>query len=215
MKTILFGGGNFASLGWYCLTHDSDQTVAGFTVDRDYLSERQVHGVPVVAFEELEGRFPPDDHAVLLPLGPHGMNRLRQSRFEAAKARGYAISNYLSSRAITWPDLEVREGVMIFEGTVVQPFARIGADTIVRSSVHVSHHVRIGEHCFIAAGVCFGGGAVVEDRCFIGLNATIRDNVRIASGCLIAAGALVMSDTEPDGLYIGVPARRAPKPPAA
>ena len=97
---------------------------------------------------------------------------------------------------------------MIYEGTVVQPFARIGANTIVRSSVHLSHHVQIGDHAFIGAGACFGGLAVVEDRCFVGLNATIRDGVRLAEGCLIGAGAVVVKDTEANGVYVGSPAKR-------
>lgn len=59
---------------------------------------------------------------------------------------------------------------------------------------------------------CGGGGATVAPQCFIGLNATVRDNVKIAQGCFIAASALVISDTEPDGLYVGAPARRLAKP---
>lgn len=205
---MLFGAGPFASLVWYCLTHDSGHEVAGFTVDEAYLEAPEVHGLPVRPFEELSAHFPPDRFSLLLSLGPHGTNRLRRDRYLSAKALGYGFASYVSSRAITWPDLVVGEGSMVSEGTVVQPFARIGSNSLVRSSVHVSHHVRIGDHCFIAAGACFGGLAVVEDRCFVGLNATIRDGVRLAEGSFIAAGAVVAADTEPDGLYVGVPARR-------
>jgi acetyltransferase-like isoleucine patch superfamily enzyme len=60
----------------------------------------------------------------------------------------------------------------------------------------------------LAPRACLGGGAVIKERCFVGLNATIRDNITIAPGCFIAAGAVVTADTEPDGLYMGVPARR-------
>jgi sugar O-acyltransferase (sialic acid O-acetyltransferase NeuD family) len=205
---VLFGAGPFASLAWYCLTHDSDREVAGFTVDRAYLDAPEVHGLPVRPFEELDAHFPPERFALLLSLGPHGTNRLRQERYDAAKARGYGFASYVSSRAVTWPDLALGEGSMLFEAAVVQPFASIGVNSIVRSRVHVSHHVKIGDHCFIAAGACFGGLAVAEDRCFVGLNATIRDGVRLAEGSFIAAGAVVAADTEPDGLYVGVPARR-------
>ncbi len=205
---VLFGAGPFAALAWYVLSHDSDRSVAGFTVDRAYLGESQHCGLPVQAFEELEARFPPDQVEVLLSLGPLAGNRLRQERYAGLKARGYGFATYVSSRALTWPDLRVGEGSMIYEGTVVQPFARIGANSIVRSSVHVSHHVQIGDHAFIGAGACFGGLAQVGDRCFVGLNATIRDGVRLAEGCLIGAGAVVVKDTRPNGVYVGSPARR-------
>jgi maltose O-acetyltransferase len=33
--------------------------------------------------------------------------------------------------------------------------------------------------------------------------------VTVGDGCVIAAGAVVAKDCEPNGLYVGVPARRA------
>jgi hypothetical protein len=41
----------------------------------------------------------------------------------------------------------------------------------------------------------------------VGLNATIRDNVTVAAGCMIAAGSLVTADTVADTVYAGSPAR--------
>jgi acetyltransferase-like isoleucine patch superfamily enzyme len=55
--------------------------------------------------------------------------------------------------------------------------------------VHVSHHVSVGDHCFIAAGACLGVNVRLEPRCFIGLNVTVRDGITIAEGCCIATGS--------------------------
>ncbi len=49
---------------------------------------------------------------------------------------------------------------------------------------------------------------VVEDGCWLGANVIVLGGVRIAAGCVIGAGAVVTKDTEPDGVYVGVPARR-------
>nr|WP_246078761.1 DapH/DapD/GlmU-related protein [Modestobacter excelsi] len=43
---------------------------------------------------------------------------------------------------------------------------------------------------------------------WIGAAATVLPGVTVAPGCVIAAGAVVTRDTQPDGLYVGVPARR-------
>lgn len=43
----------------------------------------------------------------------------------------------------------------------------------------------------------------IEDRCWIGMNATILPGVTIARGCVIGASALVNKSTEPNGLYVG------------
>jgi maltose O-acetyltransferase len=86
--------------------------------------------------------------------------------------------------------------------------------------------VRIGNDVLIAAGVQLitstheigpswrrGGRTVtapvtVGDGCWLGAGCTVLPGVEIGSGCVIGAGALVTKSTEPDGLYVGVPARR-------
>lgn len=49
---------------------------------------------------------------------------------------------------------------------------------------------------------------VIEKGVWIGANSTIIFGVTIAHGCVIGAGALVNKNTEPNGLYVGVPAKR-------
>lgn len=42
---------------------------------------------------------------------------------------------------------------------------------------------------------------------WIGTKAVIRDGVTVGHGCVIGAGAVVTKDTEPYGIYVGVPAK--------
>jgi len=212
MKVVIFGAEKFASLAWYMLTHDSPHEVAGFTVDAAWLHTPTLHGLPVVPFEQLEQSFPPNEYALLISLGWKRCNGLRAAKYEEGKARGYSFVTYVSSRAMVWPDLHVGKNVMICEGVNVQPFARIGSNCILRTGCNVSHHATIGDHVFLASQAVVAGSAIVGERCFLGLNSTIRDGVTVAPGCFVAAGALVTTDTEPDGLYVGVPARRRPLP---
>jgi maltose O-acetyltransferase len=48
----------------------------------------------------------------------------------------------------------------------------------------------------------------IGDGVWIGAAAVLLPGAVIAPGCVIAAGAIVTGDTEPNGLYAGVPARR-------
>lgn len=48
----------------------------------------------------------------------------------------------------------------------------------------------------------------IDDGCWIGANVTILPGVHIGKGCVIGAGAVVNKDCEPNGVYVGVPARR-------
>jgi len=51
-------------------------------------------------------------------------------------------------------------------------------------------------------------GIVIEDDVWIGAGARILDNVIIRTGCVVAAGSVVTKNTEPFGIYAGVPARK-------
>jgi sugar O-acyltransferase (sialic acid O-acetyltransferase NeuD family) len=212
MKVVIFGNQQLADHAWYILTHDSEHDVVGFTVDHAYLSETTLHGLPVVAFEEIEKRFPPDTTAMIAPLGGTNLNGLRAEKHRAGKAKGYRFISYVSSRTYTWPDLTIGENCMILDGVSVQPFARIGDGVTLRTNVNVGHRSTIGDNCFFGAHACVAGSVTIGERCFVGLNSTIRDGVNVAARCFIAAGAVVIRDTQENGVYIGVPAERRPEP---
>jgi sugar O-acyltransferase (sialic acid O-acetyltransferase NeuD family) len=205
---VLFGADTFASLAWYCLSHDSPHRVRGFTVDRAFLRAERHEDLPVTPFDELPSRYPPGEVSLLIPLGYHAINGLRRARYEAAKALGYHFISYVSSRASVWPDLCIGDNCLIYEQAVIQPFARIGSNVIIRSSAHVSHHCLIADHAFVAAGATFGGNVSLGEQAFVGVGAVLRDGLRIAPRSFIGAGAVVVGDTEADGVYVGNPARK-------
>lgn len=210
-KIVVFGAESFASLAWYCLTQDSHYKVIAFTVDRDYVQASTHHGLPVVPFEDLMTDYPPGSVRMLVPLGYHAINGLRRQRYETARELGYECVTYVSSRASTWPDLQIGQNCMVYEGAIIQPFASIGNNVIIRSAAHISHHCHVADHVFVAAGVTLGGNVHVGEQSFLGVGAVLRDGLRIAERSFIGAGAVVVADTEPDGVYIGNPARKIPK----
>lgn len=171
-----------------------------------------MHGVPVVPFDELGERFPPDRAALLVALGGREINGLRMNRYLEAKRRGYGFVSYVSSRALVWPDLDIGENCMVFDGVAINPFASVGNNCILRTGAMVSHHAIVGDHCYLAAHAVVAGAARVGERCFVGLNSTVRDRLAIAPRCFIAAGAVVTADTSENGVYVGVPARRRDTP---
>lgn len=48
----------------------------------------------------------------------------------------------------------------------------------------------------------------IEDGCWIGAGAIILPGVTVRAGCVVGAGAVVTKHTDPDGLYVGCPAKR-------
>jgi sugar O-acyltransferase (sialic acid O-acetyltransferase NeuD family) len=158
----------------------------------------------------VEKRFDPARTSMLMSIGWHETNGLREARHREAVAKGYAPVSYVASRALVAPDIEVGPGCMVFEGTIVQPFARLGTGMILRSGCYISHHVDVGDFCFVAAHAVVGGGTRLGPRCFIGLNATVYDNIEIGARAEVGAGALISRDVGPETKYVAPPARRVP-----
>lgn len=204
---VLFGSGRVARLAHFYLTHDSEREVAAFTVDRDYLIDDTLVGLPVVPADTVQIRFPPDRFDMFVAVGYGRVNKFREGKYLQSKEMGYELISYVSSTATVWPGSEIGDNCFIMENNVIQPFATIGNDVIMWGGSIVGHESMIMDHCFVAAHVVISGAVTVEPNCFIGVNATIRDEITIARECVIGAGALIMKDTKEREVLVGPPAQ--------
>ncbi|NGM21466.1 acetyltransferase [Roseomonas stagni] len=195
---VVFGTGPIAELAALYFREDAARRVAGFTVDSAYATTPDFAGLPLVAFEELEARFPPAEYELFVALAYTKLNKLRRARVDEGKARGYGIAHYVSSRATRFSTFEPAENQFILEDNTIQPFASVGRNVTLWSGNHIGHHSTIAEDVFIASHVVVSGGVTIGARSFIGVNVTIRDHVTIGADCVIGAGALVLQDI-PDG----------------
>jgi sugar O-acyltransferase (sialic acid O-acetyltransferase NeuD family) len=208
-KVVVFGSGSFAQCVRFYLDNDSEDEVVAFTVHRDRLEGDELEGLPLVAFEDVESIYPPSEYAMYVAVGYRKVNTIRARIYEEAKAKGYELISYISSRCTHWPGLEIGDNCFIFEDNTIQPFVKIGNDVVLWSGNHIGHHASIGDHCFLASHIVISGHVHVGAYTFIGVNATTRDDITIGSGCIIGAGALVMRSTGDDELYPGSPTKPA------
>src|SRR3990167_3715277 len=98
-KVVVFGTLETAEIAQYYLENDSPHQVVAFTVHAEYLRHNTFHGLPVVAFEDVERLYPPDDFRFFAPMTGRKMNTLRENVYLQAKAKGYSFISYISSRA--------------------------------------------------------------------------------------------------------------------
>jgi len=212
INIVVFGITEQSSVTWHHLTQSGRYRVVAFTVDQRYRNVDELHGLPVVDFECVEELFSPDSHQMIIPLGWTEMNRLRAKKVEDAVKKGYALASYVDNQALLYHNFSVKSNTIIQPGVIIAPFTEIGMNCSIRTGSIISHHVRIHDHCFIAAGVTISGAVVIGERSVLGLGCVIRDGVRVAPGSFIGAGAVVVQDTQPNGVYVGVPAKLQPTP---
>lgn len=208
-KLVIFGTGQIAELADYYFTEDSDFEVVSFCLDAEYIGEeKQFKKRPIVAFEEVEKQYPPDDHWFFAAVSYTQLNAIRKEKFIDAKKKSYRIANYISSRATVLTDLGSCENCFILENNTIQPFSTIGKNVTLWSGNHIGHHSTIGDHCFVSSHVVISGNVQIGESCFLGVNSTLKEGIQIGPNNVLAANAFIGKDTSEGGVYVGSPAKR-------
>ncbi|GAB3898615.1 acetyltransferase [Larkinella knui] len=210
-KVIIFGVLDTAELAHFYLTHDSEHEVVAFALNREYLKETEFKGLPVVAFEDVETVYPPQEFKFFAPMTGRKMNKNREKIYLEAKAKGYECISYISSKATLFNN-QIGENCFILEDNTIQPFTTIGNNVVLWSGNHIGHHGEIKDHVFFTSHVVLSGHCVVDSYSFFGVNSTIRDYLHIAEGTLVGMAAAVIKSTEAWGVYMGNPAEKRPIP---
>lgn len=104
----------------------------------------------------------------------------------------------------------------------------IGKGTFINNGCFLdnSETIHIGDNCQIGmevllctashhignenmrGGISNNKSIVIEDGCWLGARVTVLPGVKVQRGCVIAAGSIVTTDCQANGLYAGIPARR-------
>lgn len=198
---LIIGDSAFAEVAYECFTHDSEYEVVGFAVESQYLKKKELFGLPIVPFEQIEEHFNPSEIEFYAALVYSQLNRLRTRLYQTAKSKGYRPASYISSRAFVWRNAVVGEHCFVFEDNTIQPFVRIGNNVVLWSGNHIGHHSVIQDHCFIASHVVISGFCNIGSNTFMGVNATLGNNVNIGEDNWIGPSVTLVKDTEPNLLF--------------
>lgn len=201
-KIVIFGAGKIADEAYFYLTNDSPHDVVAFTVDAEHLSATEKLGLPVVAFESVVNDHPPSDFKMFVAVGYQDLNKFRARKYTEAKALGYELISYVSSRASNVGNVEVGDNCFVLEFVTVQPCSKIGNNVFLWSGNHVGHHASVGDHCYVAGQVVISGNTHVGPSCFLGVNSTLGHEITVGAASFVGAGSLITKNVQPASVYI-------------
>lgn len=133
-------------------------------------------------------------------------------------------SAYVDETALVIGDVTLAEDVSLWPKVVARGDVNsivVGARTNIQDGtiLHVSHDSEFAPGGFplvIGADITVGHqailhGCTIEDRCLIGMAATVMDGAIVRSGAMVGAGSLVPPGHDLEGgfLWVGSPARKA------
>jgi maltose O-acetyltransferase len=135
-------------------------------------------------------------------------------RMKLMRKLGYDVSEEAciwAGASLRSKKLTIGSGVFINVGFFYDGFERL----------EIGDNVRIGQNVRIITAThdigpstqrglieVVGKPVSIKRGSWIGCGTTIMPGVTVAEGCVIGVNSLVNSSTEPDGLYVGTPAKR-------
>ncbi len=123
---------------------------------------------------------------MLILLGYQKMNRLRQQKFEQAKAKGYALASYVASDIFQPEPIRHGENCFILDNQSISLDVVIGSNVVMWSSNHIGDLTVIEDHAWISSHVTIAAGARVKERAFLGIGCKIGNGVLWATRLLLA-----------------------------
>ena len=209
-KIIIFGTGELAQRIFYYL-RDSEDKVVAFSANESNIDSNELLGLPVVAFENIEEKYSPEEFSMFIALAYSDMNNKRAKFFDEAKSKGYELYSYVHPSTKIWDEFEMGENCFILAENIIQPFVKIGDNVLIGSNNLISHNTVIENNCFLTSNITLGGHITVGSNSFIGLSATINQRIKIGKECIIGAGTLITKDVNDKEVYAENSSKKLPQ----
>ncbi|MGY5810797.1 acetyltransferase [Rhizobium sp. LEGMi198b] len=187
---VIFGTGQIADVAKVYIDVFGPGRVVGFTLDEDHMTTYNHCGLPVVAWEHLEARFPPDKVKLLGPLSYQRLNDFRRERHIEGRARGYSFASFIHPSVQNLAE-SIGDNAFILENCILQPFVRIGDGCMLWTACHIGHHTTIDDYCFLSSQVGVASGVHIGAGCLIGGQVGIDNALSVGASSYIQSRAMI------------------------
>jgi sugar O-acyltransferase (sialic acid O-acetyltransferase NeuD family) len=201
-RLVLFGTGRGAAVAHRFFAGDTEHEIVGFAVDAEHVTAKEHRGLPLIAFEDVQRRFPPETCRMHILLGYQQMNGLRARKFDEAKAKGYTLESYVASDIFRVEPIKTGENCFILDNQSISLDVTIGSNVVMWSSNHVGDMSTIGDHAWLTSHVTIAANVTIGERAFVGIGATISNGVKIGAESLVGANLMVSNDTAPKSVHV-------------
>lgn len=137
--------------------------------------------------------------------GDRGKDRLEIQKYLIGRKLLPIIAQH--STAFVATGVTIGLGSQILAHSTVCVDTTIGESCIINTGAIVDHECKIGNGVHICPGVKMAGCIEVEDYVTIGTGAVILPRIKIGTGAIIGAGAVVIRDVLSQTVVIGNPAK--------
>lgn len=191
MKKALIGYGGFAR---EIQAHMQIDLI--FFVDDQYWTKGNKSLLPLSSFD-------PNEYELLIAIGNP------KDRFNIANRlpKNTKYFSFIHPSAIILDEIEIKEGSIICAGCILTTNISIGKHAHLNLQTTIGHDTRVGDFFTTAPGAKISGNCLIQDRVYIGTNASIKEKINICNDVTIGLGAGVVKNITEPGVYVGCPAK--------
>lgn len=203
-SVILIGAGGLAREVIALLEDSLEYKAVGLLDDNTTVHGADVGGLPVLGGIDSAGDHDDSDFLVCT-----GSGRSRRLIVERLLRLGIDSSRYATVIApdVRIPrDSEVGSGAILLAGTVLTTSVSIGHHAVLMPRVVCTHDDRIEGFGTLCAGVTLGGSVVVEEQAYLGMNSSVKQNIRVGAGAVLGMGSVLLADLPAHQVWAGNPA---------
>ncbi len=135
-----------------------------------------------------------------------GNNKIRLRLINQCIIEGFNVPIIVHPSAVVSAQTEIGSGSFLAANSVLGVAARLGKGCIINTGATVDHENLLSDGVHISPGVHLGGGVRVGSCSWIGIGASVREQISIGNNVIVGAGAAVVGDVEDNQQMLGVPA---------
>lgn len=109
--------------------------------------------------------------------------------------------------SISNDDVQIEEGTIICEGTIITCNIRIGKFVILNLMCTVGHDTSIDDYCAFMPSVNISGEVQIKESVYVGTGAKIINLLEIGENTIVGAGAVVSKTLPSNCTAVGIPAK--------
>lgn len=202
-RVVIYGAGGHGKV-IADIVEKSGKTVMAFVDDAETLWDKSIWGRPVWrGTSHLLEYAKKETFSVIIGIGDNHCRREIKKTLESA---GICFAAAIHPSAQLANDVNIGEGTVIMANSVINPGARVGGHCIVNTAVVIGHDCIIDDFVHISSGSLLGGSVQVGHSSWIGLGATVINNIYIAEHAIIGAGSVVIRNVHANTVVVGNPA---------
>ena len=199
---VVIGGGGHAKVVIELLEDSGAFEIAGCIASG---GPESVLGVPVLGDDScLARQYAAGIRKAFVAVGD---NSLRRRLSKMVADLGFQLVNAVSPRATVSRRAELRSGIAIMAGAVINSCSRIGSGCIVNTGAVVDHDCLIADWAHVAPGSSLAGNVSIGEGAFLGVGTRVIPHISIGAWATVGAGAVVIRDVPSGATAVGVPAK--------